>query len=397
MTPRPLRLAVVPLRNIRAHLLRSMVLMLLVLAQSACALAGIVFIANLRADLDLARDRLGADVLVYPSAGFLQLDKACVNMLGTPIPFHRERSGLALLDTNGDIERVDHQIYLTDDTGDGQSVSIVGFDPSTDFTVAPWLDKGPEHVVPDGSVAVGADAVGTDARTVILFGKEWPIDSRLHRTGTELDRAVFVPISTLESVIAHARAAGVTSVADVDPRRDYSVALLRLHDQGDAESVTNWINLYIRRVNAVHSDTAVVGTSSSIAKHSGIISAVASATWVILLGAVGLAQSLMLNERRREMSVWRHVGASNGLVRRVMVREALIVDVVGALAGVALASVVLLVVPGLVPRPELLSPMRLVAASAGALALTVLVGWLSAHVCTTRTLKATRESMQLTA
>ncbi len=395
MTRRGLSLSRVPLKNIRAHPLRSAILMVLTFAQAACALTGLLLVQSVRADLALAEDRLGADVLVYPSAGFLQLDEACVHMLGTPVAYHKKRSTLSRLDSNEDIDRIAYEIYMSDSTGEGEPVWIIGFDPLSDFVVAPWLVKGPDHVVPDGMVAVGVDVPVADSGTTTLFHREWSVDSRLERTGSEFDRAVFVPNNTLKEVISDASAAGVDSYASLVPDRDYSVALVRLKDRDDAESVTNWINLYVRRVDAIHSEESVVGASSSIAKHSGVIGAVAGVTWLVLLGALAVVQSLMMNERRHEVNVWRVVGASYAAVRRVLVQEAFIIHACGALAGVGIAAAVFAFGGSAFVRQELVEPVNLLVMGGIAAAVSLFTGSMSARFSFARKTKVANNSMLL--
>lgn len=391
-----LSLSALPLKSARAHPLRTMILVVLVFAQAACALTGLLLVQSTRAELSLARDRLGADVVVYPSAGFLQLDKSCVQMVGSPVLFHKERSSLSRLSSNEDIDRIAYQLYLSDTSGGGEPVWIIGFDPLSDFVVAPWLREGVDHTVPEGTVAVGVDAAVSEAGAVTLFGVEWPVDSHLERTGTELDKAVFVPIDSLERVISAAVAAGDESFASVDPHADYSVALLRLKERSDAESVTNWINLYVRRVTAVHSEEALAGTASSMSAHSSILAGAAALTWLILLGALVVAQSALFNERRREANVWRILGASRVLVERVLLWETLLVHASGALLG-ALVAAGMAALIGVAPmKGELVAPGNLAALAAAAIVMSLLVAWLGAKVALPRLLRAADDSMLLT-
>ena len=48
-----------------------------------------------------------------------------------------------------------------------------------------------------------------------------------------------------------------------------------------------------------------------------------------------------MNERRAELTVWRSIGASHGIISRVMLGESALLHAVGALAGVVLAAIVL--------------------------------------------------------
>ena len=65
---------------------------------------------------------------------------------------------------------------------------------------------------------------------------------------------------------------------------------------------------------------------------------------VVLAGALGLLTTLLvsLNERRREMSVLRSVGASPGHVFGLLVAEAALLGFVGALSGLAVVQVAVL-------------------------------------------------------
>jgi len=51
----------VPLMNIRAHPIRSLVIAILALAQAACVFGGFVLVDAMRSELSLAERRLGAD------------------------------------------------------------------------------------------------------------------------------------------------------------------------------------------------------------------------------------------------------------------------------------------------------------------------------------------------
>ena len=91
------------------------------------------------------------------------------------------------------------------------------------------------------------------------------------------------------------------------------------------------------KVTAVGSGELLTGTASAIRGHSGAIAALAAVAWLIVLAALATAQSMLMNQRRGELRVWRTIGASRATIDRVMVHEALVVHAAGACAGVALA------------------------------------------------------------
>ena len=328
----------VPLLTIRAHPVRSLIIAVLALAQAACVFGGLILVGAMRAELTLAERRLGADLVVYPTSCLNQVEKKRLLMLGTPVGCHQPRSALARMSSNEDIAAVSYQLYVSETLVDGSTRWIVGFEPETDFALSPWIAEGEGTSLPRGSVLVGSAVPGADGQTLSVFGRERPIGAHLLTTGSELDDAVFVSMDTLSDMMADARAAGEDNDASLDPRTDYSAALVRASDSDAIESVTNWINLYVRKVSAVRAADALVGAASGIRVHRGIAIGVLGATWFVLLGALVIVQVSLMNERMQELAVWRSIGASRSIMSRVMLSESALLHVAGALAGVCLAA-----------------------------------------------------------
>lgn len=382
----PLSLRRVPLRAIRAHPVRTAVVLVLGLAQAACVFSGLVLVQGARQELSLAERRLGADILVYPTAALQKIDKDDLTMLGTPVECYRQRSMLSRMGSNADIESVSYQIYIRDApaNGDGEATWIIGYEPQTDFVIAPWLEEG--DGAPGEGVVAGSDAPVDAAGTVTLFGRPWPVTARLARTGSELDRAVLADMDTLGRLIDASLDAGVDTYASLDPHRDYSVALVRVADRDRAQSVVDWINIHVRKVTAVGSGELLTGTASAIRGHSGAIAALAAVAWLIVLAALATAQSMLMNQRRGELRVWRTIGASRAIIERVMVHEALVVHAAGACAGVALA-LPLLAASGPATAGAL-APARALPAAGAALLVSVLVGCASTWLTVRRAARA---------
>ena len=328
----------IPLMTIRAHPIRSLIIAVLALAQAACVFGGIILVGAMRAELSLAERRLGADLVVYPTNCLNHVDKKRLLMLGTPVGCHQPRSALARMSSNEDIAAVSYQLYVSETLTDGSTRWIVGFQPESDFVLGPWMREGEGASLPRGSIIVGAAVPGADGQTLSVFGRERPIGAHLLATGSELDDAVFVSMDTLTDMMADARAAGEDIDASLDPSTQYSAALVRASDSDAIESVTNWINLYVRKVSAVRADQALSGAASGIRAHRGVAIGVLGVTWLVLLGALIIVQASLMNERMQELAVWRSIGASRSIVSRVMLGESALLHAAGALAGVCLAA-----------------------------------------------------------
>ena len=134
---RDLTLRLVPVKNIRAHPVRAVIILVLALAQAACVFVGLVALDGMRAQLSLAERRLGADLVVYPTTCLNQVDKRQLSMLGTPAQCDQPRAALSRMDSNEDISAVTVQLAIADTQPDGTPLWIVGYDPASDFVISP--------------------------------------------------------------------------------------------------------------------------------------------------------------------------------------------------------------------------------------------------------------------
>ena len=140
-----------------------------------------------KVQLSLAERRLGADIVVYPTAALQKIDKDDLTMLGTPVECYRERSMLSRMSSNEDIESVSYQIYIADTAADGKRTWIVGYEPQTDFVIAPWLEEGAD-AAPGAGVVAGSDVDDGGSGTVALFGRSWPVTASLDRKSVVWER-----------------------------------------------------------------------------------------------------------------------------------------------------------------------------------------------------------------
>ncbi|MCL3792127.1 ABC transporter permease, partial [Actinomyces sp. 186855] len=387
-------LRAVPARNALAHRARTAILLALALAQAACLMAGLTLLAGTRAELLLAElllaeQRLGADVIVYPTAGRQQVPDNALTVLGTPVDYQRERTALARLSQNDDIAVVTHQLYLTATLSDGQDAWVVGYEPATDTALSAWLEEGPDADPAAGTLAVGANVatrLGGDPTTLTLWGRQWPVTAHLAATGTRLDDAVLASTDTLRPLLDAATDAGDTRYQGLDPATSYSAALLTLHERDDAASVAGWVNVYVRKVTADYTDAALVTTATSVTAHLGLVVGATALAWGLLVAAHAVTQSLLMHERRQEIRVWRTVGASARTVRRLLTHETLLVHAAGALAGAACAATALALAGRTLPGGPPQAP-ALALAAAAAVGLTLLTAVASTRLALRRTLR----------
>ena len=226
---------------------------------------------------------------------------------------------------------------------------------------------------------------------VTLFSKAWPVSAQLDETGSELDEMIFADTEALKSLLKSAEEAGITSYQGIDPDRDFSVALIRVSNKEALDSVTSWINVYVRKVKAVRSEETLSDTSAGIRKQMTMIVVIAVAAWVVLLTALAIAQSMMMKERKKELYVWHAIGASRSIVNRVMQTEALLIYGIGGLLGVSICTVLLPIAFGIRLNVSALLPFALLT-----IVLTVLIGLVSTRIAVRKATESMNGQMLLT-
>ena len=156
---------------------------------------------------------------------------------------------------------------------------------------------------------------------------------------------------------------------------------VKVRDGADIDRVNNQLNGHLRKVTAVRTRSMLTGVSDSLAAVSRTVGLLIAAVWVLAFIILLLAFMLIVRERAREFAVLRLVGASRGVLGRMVLLESSLCGLLGGLLGVGFSSVLLfpfaqliesmLKLPYLMPdaRQLLLTAAGTVLLSAGAAAL----------------------------
>ncbi len=324
----------VPMLNLRSHPVRTLILLMLVIFQVSSAYTGMMTALSMGNEMNVAQLRLGADILIYPSEAMSRISAKKVLMQGSPVPVWKSRDSLSRLQDLRGIRNMAFQVYICD-TASPEETWIVGFDPAVDFVICPWAGEETVRKLPVGSVLAGC-GVEQKNLEVTLFGKSWPVAGCLEETGSDLDRMVFAGPETMEEMIKASVESGIGDYRDIDPHRDYSVVLLRINDRSQLDSITSWLNKYLKKTKAIRTDAALEDASFGIRGRIGMVIAVTVGIWGMFLLILALAQGMMMKERRKELYIWQVIGASKGLIISVMTKEALLIHAAGGAAGILL-------------------------------------------------------------
>ncbi|MDR1534272.1 MAG: ABC transporter permease [Planctomycetota bacterium] len=332
----PPRLA---LANLRAKPYRSAGLALVVALSAFVLFGGSLLSGGVKTGLDSLAERLGADLMVVPR-GYADRMQA-VLLRGEPSSFYLGADLLERLRSVPGAARLAPQLYLAslDDACCAYPIQIIGYDPETDFVVPPWMTANRKTRPNPDEIVVGSlitSPVGTKSS---FFGDLFRVAARLDRTGMGFDTSIFMPIDTARGLL---RKGGRSSPLAEVPEASVSSILVSLEPgttplkfMGDAR----------RELGREFQFEFVVARDlvTDLANRLELFSIPLILTTIFVwLGAVGilfLFFSVLANERKRELALFRILGAGRSRVNRMILWEALILSGSGAFLGLAAAAV----------------------------------------------------------
>ena len=329
--------------NLKHSLTRSVGLVSLMAALSFVFFLGTLFSGGLKSGLINLKDRMGADIMVVPVEN--DADMEAVLLKGEPSCFYFARSVYEKTKQIEGVKECTFQFFLTSLDAEccDTRVQLIGFDPATDFCIAPWITKAYDESLENGAVIIGSDISIDDEASIKLFDTRYKVAARLDATGTGLDKAVFGTIDTVKGMYARAYEKGQRFLDEADPDNFISTILIKTEEGKDPGEVVKNIRKALGGVKVVESQSMIRNTADNM-KRIGVLLYIFEFLFVLTLTVtVYLVFYITLNERKKEMAILRVIGVTKKNLVGILQTEALILAVLGALGGIA--AVIVFVFP----------------------------------------------------
>jgi putative ABC transport system permease protein len=353
------------LRNISGSPFRSWAVAICAFLVVSFVLASVMILRGADQSLRLVNDRLGADIIVVPIGTQAKVETAL--LMGNPTQVWMPDAVLDKVAAVPGVAAVSPQLFLSTLTNASccsvSDMFLIAYDPETDFTVRPWLEKNLGGGLKLGEAIGGTHVfVPEGEQNIKLYGYFITLRGNMEPTGTGLDQSMFLTYETAEDI---ARISKTMAEKPLEIRQDQiSAVMVKLAPGEDPKAISLRIMNAIPDVTPIDSPDMFQSYRFQI---SGLLKAVLVMIVVILglsLLLIGLIFSMAANERRRELGVLRALGATRGFVFKSLLAEASILALIGGLAGVFLtvwstylfrhALMSSLGMPFLLPTPGLL-------------------------------------------
>ena len=290
--------------------------------------------------LRLARERLGADVVVVPRGSVAGVEGAL--LFGNATNTYLRGQAVKTISKVPGVAVASPQLYLTSMANSSCcSVSLMfmfAYDPTTDFTIEPWLKEELSRDLSVGQAVGGANVMVPEGqKTIKLYGYDFELVGNLDPTGTNLDQTLFMTFASAYQMAEVSRTKAKMALPVL--ANTVSSVMVKVKPGENREEVAQRIAAAVPDAEAIPA-AGVFGSYG--AQISGVLRtmlAVVALTVVLSLALVAIVFWMAVHDRRRQIGVLRALGATQGFVLLLFLTEAVSLALAGGLVGTVLASV----------------------------------------------------------
>ena len=329
------------LSNLSRKAYRTVLTATLIALSSAVLFASLVLSQSLKSGIAGLRSRMGADLLVVPEG----YEKGAENILlsGEPNYFYMERKVLDSVRAVEGVENASGQFYLTSlsESCCDFPIQIIGFEPETDFVIQNWAKSRVKTDTNEEFLLSGSN-VNLTKGSVKFFGNEHKISARLSKSGTGMDNVIFCDFASLERIFEDASSRGFGFISDGDTKNKLSTVLVKISPDSSADAVALRIKKVLPGVHVIVGEKFIRNFSGKLSAIFVFLYSISILLFLITIISLALVFSITINERRREFSILRVLGANRSLLCSVLFWEAGILGAGGSILGIGLSALIVI-------------------------------------------------------
>ena len=290
--------------------------------------------------LKSTENRLGADVLIVPKGSSSDVEGFLLK--GTPSSYYldsdiiddiKEVPGVKSISTQVDVGSLNAGCCSS-------AIQLIGFDADTDFVVGPWISSNYDITqLKDDEIIIGNSISGNPGDTLLFFNKPYKVVARLDRTGMGYDVAAFMNIATARSMATEK--AKITGESDT---QDYSKVVSSILIDVEKEYTPFLVfdtleeRLSEKDVSIIKSEIIIENVSKNVDGMLKIVEVFLLVIWVISLALIMIMFTISLNERSREIAIFRSLGAGKAMVIKMVVGEVLLLSAIAVVLALGIGS-----------------------------------------------------------
>ena len=343
-----MRLGGLALRNISGSSFRSQVIALCVLVVAGLCFSTTLIIQGAQDSLDLAAQRLGADLVVVPKGSETRVETAL--FMGKPTTAWMPESNYERIAALPGVAVASPQLFLGSlNNASCCAVSemfMIVIDPKTDFTIRPWLERNLGRDLTLGEAVGGRYVSVPEGEDFLrLYGYDLTLVGTLEPTGMGLDQTLFLNLETAREM---ARVSLTKAEKPLElPADSVSAVMVKTAPGVAPHDVALRIIQDVPGVTVLESPTMFQSARKQMNGLLRSLEALLSLVWALSLALLSLVFSVAANERRREIGVLRALGSTRNFVFLSLLTEAALLALVGGVLGISLSGAAVYLFRGL--------------------------------------------------
>lgn len=337
----------VALANLKKNLKRTWFLFAIITIASCALFAATLFLRSINNALRIGTYRFGADIVVVPVEAEAKAESALLS--GEPVQFLMDKSKLDDVKRVEGIANAAPQLFIKKESNAScctvLDVFLVAFDPGSDFTIQPWIDKNLGRELGNNEVVTGKSIPVAQGDAVQLFGTAFTVRGGMESTGMDFfDRAAYMNLETAYKMIDDSRAKAILPIGI--RRNQISAVLVRTKDESDPERVAIKIEHDVSGVKALVSDEIVSTVRKQLTVLMNAVSIMSSILWFVVLLIMIFAYHTIAMERYDETGLLRPPSETRNRMASIFLHEVAMLSAAGGLAGILLGCGILICFKG---------------------------------------------------
>lgn len=301
---------------------------------------GLVY-GGVQQGIETSKARGGADVMAVPTDAMQYIGETELLYTGAPAPVYMDKGIADEIASVDGVIKASPQFYgqtlnsgCCSTTGETR---LIGIDPQTDFVVSALAGEKAVSELDETSVIVGSAVGGVTNGTLTIRDVQYRVVATMAETGTEFDSSIVADIDLVRDISRNLAGYEHYWQKNGDPSNLISCVMVDIADNDTQalSAVKARINLSGKATPLVRSEVADKATAQ-----------LQSVFFLLLVAAIVMAAVTLLQlfarfyssvwDRKKELALYRAIGAGKGDLRKLIVGEAEALSVSGLIIGIAL-------------------------------------------------------------
>ena len=327
--------------NIKRKPYRTAALIAITALSAAVLFASFILSSSLKGGINGFQKRLGADLMIVPEGYGAQVES--VLLTGEPNYFYMDKNVESIIRNIEGVEKVSGQFYLTSlsESCCDFPIQIIGFDPESDFIVTPWA-AGEIQTHENSELIFAGNNVSITKNQVTFFSQTHHVSSKLSKSGSGMDNAIYADLPTLQKIFDDAKAKGFGFISEGDTTNKTSVIFVKLLQDAKQDGTALRIKTLLPDVQIIKGGSFISSLAEKIESFLIFPKILTGIVLLISTFTLAIVFSLIVNERKREYSILRVLGADKITLRKLIFSEAFVIGSIGAATGIFLGALVVL-------------------------------------------------------